>query len=60
MVSKSGAPTTIHLKEQALFKAASEQDLVFRRLEWGDFDKGFLEALKGLTKVGDTTKTQFQ
>ena len=38
---------------------ASDKDLVFRRLEWGDFDKGFLEALKGLTQVGTPTKAQF-
>ena len=59
MVTKTGAPSTITLKEQALFRAASDREFVFRRLEWGDFDKGFLEALKGLTLVGDTTKAQF-
>ena len=59
MVSKSGAPSTIAGKEQALFQAASDSEYTFRRLEWGDFDKGFLEALKGLTVVGDTTKEQF-
>ena len=57
MVSVSGAPSTISRKELALFNEASDSEFAFRRLEWGDFDKGFLEALKGLTKVGDTTKT---
>ena len=59
MVSQAGKQTTIRLKENALFEEASETDLVFRRLEWADFDKGFLEALKGLTEVGSTTKQQF-
>ena len=39
---------------------ASDDEFTFRRLESTDFDKGFLEVLKGLTKVGDTTKAQFQ
>ena len=59
MVTRQPAPSTVKLHEQALFKKASDADFVFRRLEWGDFDKGFLEALKGLTVVGDTTKSQF-
>ena len=59
MVSKTGAPTTISGMEAALFKTASDREYTFRRLEWGDFEKGFLEVLKGLTVVGDTTKEQF-
>ena len=59
MVSQTGAPTTISMKEDALFTQASERDLVFRRLQPDDFEKGFLEVLKGLTKVGDTTKHAF-
>ena len=46
-------------KEQALFGAASDSEFTFRRLEWGDFDKGFPAILSGLTEVGDTTKRQF-
>ena len=57
MVSKVGNPSTIVGKEDALFRAASDSEFIFRRLECGDYEKGFLEALKGLTKVGDTTKT---
>ena len=49
MVSQTGAPTTISMKEDALFTQASERDLVFRRLQPDDFEKGFLEVLKGLT-----------
>ena len=59
MVTQAPAGTTWRTKEIALFRAASDSEFTFRRLEWSDFDKGFLEALKGLTKVGDTTKTQF-
>ena len=56
MVSKAPLPSTVQTKELAVFRAASDSEFTFRRLEWGDFDKGFLEALKGLTVVGDTTK----
>ena len=45
MATKTGAPTTVRLMEDAVFKLASDKDIVFRRLEWGDFDKGFLDVL---------------
>ena len=59
MVSKTGSASTVSAQEIAIFKNASDSEFQFRRLEWGDFDKGFLEALKGLTVVGDITKQEF-
>ena len=38
---------------------ASDSEFTFRKLEATDFEKGYLETLSGLTKVGETTKTQF-
>ena len=62
METKRGEPcptATVLTKERALFEAASDSEFAFRRLEYADFDKGFLEVLKGLTVVGDTSKQQF-
>ena len=42
--------------EAELLKKASDENFVFRRLEAADFEKGFLEVLKFLTKVGETDK----
>ena len=47
---------TVKEHENAIFKISSDTEFEFRRLEWGDFDKGFLEALKGLTVVGNVDK----
>ena len=46
--------------EDTIFKQASDGEFTFRRLTWDDFDKGFLEVLKGLTKVGQIRKSDFK
>ena len=60
---------SLHLqeKEDLLLKDFSdarnlkfpELQLTFRKLQYDDFDKGFIEVLSCLTVTGDVTKEQF-
>lgn len=47
------------IKTQFLSKSGNSMSVSFRRLEVGDFDKGFLGVLSQLTKVGNVTKELF-
>ena len=59
IVNSGSALNKLQSKEIMLFDQTGDENFKVRRLQITDFDKGYLEVLKGLTQVGDTTKKQF-
>jgi len=51
---------TKQAKYQTIFDSFSNQDIKMRLLEKPDFDKGYIELLKHLTKVGKVDKEDYE
>ena len=47
-------------QEQEAFAKESDEDIVIRLLEKEDFNKGHLQVLAQLTKIGDITKEAYE